>query len=593
MARLLSVNVGLPRHVPWHDRTVYTGVWKQSVPGPQTVRRLNIDGDGQGDLQGHGGEQRAVLVYQIDSYRYWQEHFGRDDFGYGQFGENFTVDGLADDEVCIGDRYRIGTAVFEVTQPRVTCYRVGMRMGEPQMAALLVSHHRPGFYFRVLTEGQVTAGDEIVRVVRGPEGVTVAEIDALLYLPGHRPEDRERIARARRIPALSPGWQSSLQTLLDQGAGTGTAGGNPALNAAAGAPKPAWPGFRPMRVTAITRESRDIFSLTFTGERDEPLPVPLAGQFLTLRLHPPSQGAPLIRSYSLSGPPDGSRYRITVKHEPHGRASGQLSEHVHEGDLLDVAAPRGTFTLAPGDDPVLLVSGGVGVTPEMAMLHALAAERSGREVWWLHGARNGAERAFAAESDALLARLPRAHAHVCYSAPLPGDRLGRDYAAAGHLSAGRFAQLGVPTRAAAYLCGPQAFLRDLHAGLVDYGIDPGLIHTETFGTEPAVTPGVTAGTEPSGPPHPPKGPPGPGPEVSFARSGLSANWDPAYASLLEFAEACDVPVRWSCRTGICHTCETGLLSGEVAYLPEPVDPPAEGNALTCCSTPRDAVVLDL
>src|SRR6185436_7977450 len=130
------------------------------------VRRLNIDGDGQGDLGGHGGEQRAVFVYQLGSYRYWQELLARDDFTHGQFGENFTVEGLPDDEVCVGDRYRIGGALFEVSQPRVTCYRVGLRMSEPRMPALLVSHRRPGFYFRVLEEGEVTAGDAIERVER-------------------------------------------------------------------------------------------------------------------------------------------------------------------------------------------------------------------------------------------------------------------------------------------------------------------------------------------------------------------------------------------------------------------------------------------
>ena len=156
---LLSVNVGLPKNVAWQGKTVYTGVWKYPVDGPAMVRRLNIDGDGQGDLAGHGGEQRAVLVYQAGSYRHWQQHFGRDDLGYGAFGENLTVDGLSDDEVCIGDRYRIGAAEFEVTQPRVTCYRVGLRLGEPELPALLVSHHRPGFYMRVLREGRIRAGD--------------------------------------------------------------------------------------------------------------------------------------------------------------------------------------------------------------------------------------------------------------------------------------------------------------------------------------------------------------------------------------------------------------------------------------------------
>ena len=202
MASLLSVNVGLPKDVGWQGRTVHTGIWKRPVDGPRMVRRLNIDGDGQGDLNGHGGEQRAVLVYQIESYRHWQEHLGRDDFEFGQFGENFTVDGLGDDEVCIGDRYRIGDAEFEVTQPRVTCFRVGMRLGEPRMPALLVAHHRPGFYLRVIVEGQVQAGDEIVRTRVGRHALSVAD-DRRAALPA-RPRHRAAPRRGRH-PRAQPG----------------------------------------------------------------------------------------------------------------------------------------------------------------------------------------------------------------------------------------------------------------------------------------------------------------------------------------------------------------------------------------------------
>src|SRR4051812_12560054 len=198
---LVSVNVGMPKDVSWQGKTVFTGVFKDAVTGPRRVRKLNIDGDGQGDVAGHGGEQRAVFVYQLGSYRYWERELGREDFSYGQFGENFTVEGLSDDEVCIGDRYQIGSAVFEVTQPRVTCYRVGIRMNDPRIPALLVSHRRPGFYFRVLDEGEVQAGDEIVKLVPGPERMPVAEVDGLLYLPGH---GRQELLRALRIPALSP-----------------------------------------------------------------------------------------------------------------------------------------------------------------------------------------------------------------------------------------------------------------------------------------------------------------------------------------------------------------------------------------------------
>src|SRR6266480_5474917 len=202
MVQLLSVNVGLPRDIEWKGKTVHTAVWKDAVRGRRKVEKLNIDGDGQGDLQGHGGEHRAVLVYQIDSYRYWERQLGRKDFVFGQFGENFTVEGLSDDEVCIGDRYRIGGALFEVTQPRVTCYRVGIRMENAAMPSLLVAHHRPGFYLRVLEEGSVRAGDAILKVADGPERMSVSEIDALLYKPGH---PRDQLERALRIPVLSVG----------------------------------------------------------------------------------------------------------------------------------------------------------------------------------------------------------------------------------------------------------------------------------------------------------------------------------------------------------------------------------------------------
>src|SRR5215467_11023442 len=231
MARLLSVNVGLPRDITWQGRTVHTAIWKAPVEGPRMVRGLNIDGDGQGDLAGHGGEHRAVFVYQIDSYRYWQNKLSRSELSYGQFGENFTVDGLSDDEVCIGDRYRIGGALFEVTQPRVTCYRVGIRMNEPQMAALLVAHGRPGFYFRVLEEGEVEAGDEIVQVATDPECMTVFEINALLYMPEH---PRSQLERALRIPALSAGWRASFQALIEQKQSGAETTGNAGLAPASG-----------------------------------------------------------------------------------------------------------------------------------------------------------------------------------------------------------------------------------------------------------------------------------------------------------------------------------------------------------------------
>ena len=586
MARLLSVNVGLPRDIPWQGKTVHTGIWKVPVEGRRMARRLNLDGDGQGDLAGHGGEHRAVFVYQINSYRYWQAQLDRDDFSYGQFGENFTVDGLPDAEVYIGDHYRIGGALFEVTQPRVTCYRLGIRMNEPRMPALVVAHRRPGFYFRVLEEGEVEAGDEIVKVSAGPERMTVADIDALLYLPGR---DRSGLERALRIPALSAGWRSSFETLLEQER-SGSTAGNPGL-APAASPAPAWAGFRPLKVTDRRRESMNVTSLMLEPSDGHELVAAAPGQFIVLRLTPSPEAPALLRSYSLSGEPSEQRWRLSIKHEPNGAAGAYVEDRLKVGDVIDASAPRGAFTLAEGDGPVVLMSAGIGLTPVLAMLHALAAAGSRRDVWWIHGARNRAEHALAAEAQALLKSLPRGHSHIRYSAPGPEDRPGVDFDSPGRLSVRILQELGAPREADFYLCGPAAFMTSLTADLTNWGVSAERLHSENFGAGPAMTPGVVAA--PPRAPHLPDRPAGAGPMVSFARSNLALRWDPAFQSLLELAEACDVPVRWACRTGVCHNCETGLIAGAVDYFIEPLMAPATGDLLICCSRPRADVALDL
>jgi len=585
MARLLSVNVGLPRDITWQGKTVHTGVWKAPITGPRMVRRLNVDGDGQGDMTGHGGEHRAVFVYQIESYRYWQNQLGRKDFAYGQFGENFTVEGLADTEVCIGDRYRIGGALFEVTQPRVTCYRVGIRMDEPEMAALLVKHGRPGFYFRVIEEGEVRAGDQIVRVAVGPERMSVSEINALLYTPGH---PRDRLERSLRITALSAGWRTSFEALLEQQRKDGAATGNPGL--AASGPPPAWRGFRPFRVTRKVRESDNVTSLVLEPADGRPVAAALPGQFVVLQLGQTSAPA-LMRSYSLSGRLDEASYRVSVKREAHGAASTYVADELTVGDIVHASAARGSFTLQQGERPVVLLSAGIGVTPVLAMLHALAAEASTREIWWLHGARNGLEHPFIAETRGLLETLAHRHSYICYSAPAPGDRPSVDFDAAGHLNAAVLQNLHVPRNADFYICGPAKFMGDLTSGVAAMGVARAYIHTELFGAKPSNTPGIAASQRQQ--PHPPAESAGSGPLVSFARSGLNVRWMPSFQSVLELAEACDVPVRWSCRTGVCHACESGLVAGTVSYRPDPIDAPAEGNLLICCSRPEGDIVIDL
>ena len=569
MIRLVSVNVGMPKDVAWRDKTVYTGIWKNPVEGPVMVRRLNIDGDGQGDLAGHGGEQRAVMVYQSESYDFWKAYLGGDDLRPGHFGENFTVTGLADDDVCIGDRYRIGDAEFEVSQPRVTCFRVGIRLDEPKMPNLLVAQHRPGFYFRVISEGHVRAGDVIVRTRRGRHELSVAEVDALLYLPDR---NIERLRDAIDVAALSPGWQQSFREMLAEHHGTASATAPP-VRAKAG-----WQGFRSLRVTQTCQESPQVLSIRLEADDRNPLPPALPGQYLTLKIAGAGEPAPL-RSYSLSGDSSAGYYRISVKREDHGLVSRWLHDHIRPGSVLAAAAPRGDFYLTEDSGPVVLFSAGIGATPVLAMLHALSAAGSGRDIWWLHTTRSRETEAFAGEVAALIASLPHARQQVFYTETQ--GRLSRDSVAA----------LGLLPSATVYLCGPTQFMTDMRHCMTGIGFDPARIHSELFGALPAINPGVVE-TGVCKTPHPPAGVPGTGPSITFARSGLAVNWSPDYRSILDLAEACDVPTRFSCRSGVCHVCVTGIVAGTTAYVQQPLEQPAGGSVLICSAAPETDLMLD-
>jgi ferredoxin-NADP reductase/MOSC domain-containing protein YiiM/ferredoxin len=651
--KVVSINVSLPKEIEWKGRTVSTSIFKRPVDGRVVVRRLNLDGDAQADLQAHGGEHRAVFVYQVDSYRYWRERLGRDDLHYGQFGENLTVEGLADDEVCIGDRYQIGTAVFEVTQPRVTCYRLGIALGVPEMPALVVSERRPGFYFRVIREGDVCAGDEITKIADGPEGMHVADIDQLLYSNNH---PKELLIRALKIPALSKGWQGSFQELLDAKL-AGVGGGNAGLTGDASRPL-AWPGFRRFLVKRIRQESPGVRSFELSPADDRPIAPFVPGQHIAVKLpasaigslqnapanppnltsppliapanlsnppaplpNPPAKlsnptappdapAPPLIRMYSLCGPEGASTYRIAVKRETDGPGSAYMHERLREGDTLEISAPRGTFTLMSRDTPVVLLSAGVGVTPLLAMLYALKQTSPRRTIWWIHSTRNGASYSFAGEVKAIAAGLPAFHGVSIYSRPADGEQPGVDYDLRGHLSLEVLRALNVPANGDFYLCGPGAYLRDTIAALQSLGVPADRVRFEVFGAEVVAAGGQAAPGDKSGAsenfiggikvvagdkkaPHLPLGTPGTGPLVTFTKSKLSFPWNPEWGSLLAAAEACDVEVRWSCRTGVCHRCESALLDGKVNYSPAPLDPPAEGNVLICCAAPQTAVQLDL
>jgi ferredoxin-NADP reductase len=345
-----------------------------------------------------------------------------------------------------------------------------------------------------------------------------------------------------------------------------------------------------MRVANINKESNSVTSFILRPIDGQPLPVFQAGQFVVLRLLVEPGKWPALRSYSLSDLPAGDHFRISVKNESNGIGSSFLCNRAREGDLLDVSAPRGSFILRPSQNAVVLLSAGVGATPVISMLHTLVAERSQREIWWIYGTRNGVEHPFAEESRSLLKQLSRGREYIVYSRPAAIDQVGTDFDAPGHIDAALLEKIGVARKSDFYLCGPSSFLQNMRDGLRNWGVLAENVHTEIFGALESITPGMAQVDHTL---HLPQGPPGSGPPVSFARSGITAAWDPKFGSLLELAEACDVPVRWSCRTGVCHTCVTGLIGGSIIYNPEPLERPASGNALVCCSQPNAGVTLDL
>jgi ferredoxin-NADP reductase/ferredoxin len=345
-------------------------------------------------------------------------------------------------------------------------------------------------------------------------------------------------------------------------------------------------------VTAINHESADVLSLTMQSPDGHELSTALPGQYVVLRLQRTASGPALFRSYSLSGLPSTERYRISVKVEPNGAAGTYLKEHVRVGDALDVSSPRGSFILQSGERPVVLLSAGIGATPVLAMLYALAAARSTQQILWLHAARDREHHPFAAEVRHLMLALTHGRSYVCYSRPGSSDKMGEDFDATGHLSRSVSAEVGLPRDADVYLCGPTRFMADMKEALATFGVAPQRIHLEIFNGSESMTPGVVGAATRA--PHLPKDDSNTGPLVSFARSGIAAHWNASgYQSILELAEACEVPVRWSCRTGVCHNCESGLVSGAVVYGPEPLEKPADGNLLVCCSQPMRDVVIDL
>jgi len=581
MGRLLSVNVSLPKEILYKNKTVTTGIFKEPVKDRTTVKKLNLEGDGQADLIGHGGIFRAVYVYSYDNYAYWANELNRNDFKFGQFGENFTVEGMLDDDIHVGDRFQIGTALFEVTQPRVPCFKLAIKMDVEGFYSQILSSGRLGFYFRVLEEGEVGAEDAIEKVHEDPLRMTIREVNSLMYFDKNNVNGMNN---ALKIKALSPGWRNTFEHRL----------------AKAELSKQTDKKYMTLEVSKKVPESKTITSFYLVSDDGKSLPSFLPGQFLPLKLDIPGQYKPIYRTYSISDSPNRDYYRLTIKREPSppdrpdvypGVASNFFHDHVVPGTKLPAQAPRGKFYLdSKREDPVVLLSAGVGLTPLISMLNSIVDSGSKREVWFIHGARNSSEHAMANLIRKVAGENDNVHVHVAYSQPLGDDVQGREYDGKGYVDIELLKNLLPGKEADFYLCGPTPFMKSLFDGLLEWEVPEYNIHYEFFGPASLLkdrakisTPKRAAEvTECCGEI-----------QVNFSRSGVKTNWNPSCESILDLAEANGLSPDYSCRSGICHTCMVKLEDGEVEYVEEPLDPPDEGCVLICVSKPKNNVVIEV
>lgn len=570
--QILSVNVSQIREVPYKDGTARTGIFKAPVGGPVMVRKLNIDTDDQADRRVHGGLDMAVYAYPHEHYGFWQEELGRDAFPYGQFGENVTVRGVTEDDVRVGDIFQAGAVRFQVTQPRIPCYKLGIRMeAGDEFPGRFQKTGRMGWYFRVLDEGEIEAGTQLVRLESDENSVTIAEFIRTYLYDSHDPAALERLLNSRD---LGQAWRKYLVDALERTRPIATTSG--------------WQGYRAFEVAEKVAESESITSFHLKPKDGEELPTFLPGQYLTLKLQVEARAKPVTRTYSISSSPNRrDTYRISVKRVgappdqavPPGLGSGFLHDQVEPGAELSVRAPRGKFFLdARSESPIVLLSAGVGLTPMVSMLSAVAESDSTRPVWFVHGARNAAEHALRDEVLALASGKPNIRVHFAYSRP--GDKDVCD--SHGRVSIELLKQILPAAAYDFYLCGPVPFLRGLYSGLERWGVPPARVFYEFFG------PGENLGGK-----APQPADDGAERQVNFAQSALELAWEPEFANLLDFAEAQGLRPAFSCRNGICHTCKVPLVSGDVEYICDPIDLPEAGQALICCAKPKSDVVIDV
>lgn len=576
MPVVTAVSTAMPQTVEIHGRPMLTSIVRSPHPGPLMFEATGPVGNRTAVHTEH------VLATVAENYDYWTAQLGIERAAWPPsfWGENLTLSGLDENTLRVGDRLKIGaSAEFEVTSPRIPCQKLSWRLGQPDsFLRTLTDTGRTGFYLRVLKPGAIAAGDGVTLESPFPENIIVGDLSRLL---NDFTADVTVLRRALNTPGLGHQASSMLRHRLTQ------------MTDGARCKLGRWPGWRTFVVQATAQETAGVRSIILRPADGEGLAEYQAGQFLTVRLRFGDDDT-ITRVWSVSDYDEGGgTYRLTVRRTPQGRGSAHVHERLEVGDSLELRTPAGAFALDRSTVfRVTLISAGIGVTPLLSMLKAHARREDPSPLLWVHVTRNGDSHIFREEAEKALASHANFRSHIVYTQPRAADQRGIDYDAGGRPDAARWVRLlgetygcspfgrniELPSQAGLfYICGPDAFERSTREALLAFGVDPGAIHAERFGR--------VAGTEVSVPSC----------VVRFARSGKTAVWESHLdLSLLEFAELQGFAPPSGCRTGICRSCETGILDGAVSYNPRPTAPLEPGRVLLCCARPNCATLdLDL
>lgn len=563
----------MPIYIDIRGKRVRTSILRERSTEPLRVCPAGAEGNETAVHTEH------LLAFSAAHYDYWANRLGvpPGTWPYTHWGENLVVSGLAEEDLPIGTTLRVGpSAVLQVTSPRNPCFKLSWRLGQPDgILPDILASGRTGFYLRVIEPGRIFDGDGIEVIRPASPAASVADMARLL---AHREEATPAAIQAvLELDGLGVQCAGMLRQALTDNQDRGRTRDH------------RWTGWRPFTVADVTVAAEGVRSYVLRPADGAAIAPFRAGQHVAVRLAD-GTGRVHTRAWSLSDYEDRpGAYRLSIKRSGRGAASDLMHERVSVGSTVELKAPAGSFCLdRSSNHPTILISAGIGVTPLLAMLKAYAAlGPAAPPVHWIHVTRNGRSHAHRTEAEVLLGGQPNTLRHVRYTAPDATDRLGIDYDAAGRLTAdalrrevaayrypifGREVEL--PGAAGEfYLCGPAAFEEDVRRMLTAIGAAPGSIRSENFGN----------GTSAAGSPA----------RVRFARSAVEAEWTPG-SSLLELAEEAGIAAEHECRAGTCHSCETAVVSGEVAYDREPPVRPAPGMALICRSRPATPVlVLDL